>query len=348
MAYLRRHNQQTIAWFNDLNKRGLLDLDPPYQRRSVWNQAYKDAFIDTILVQYPSPAIFLYQEISPAGETKLHVVDGKQRLTAIFEFVSGTFPVAETAETTQLRGKYFEQLSANEKTAFWTYEFSVEYLPTNEEVLINAIFERINKNTAKLTRQELRHARYSGLFLSATEQLAEWMAKHLPENFPRFESQSRKQMKDVELVASLLLLLEEGVNGYSQDDLDKAFSDRDVVWEDAVDIEQRFRETIEFIASLIVYPEQNPLSRSRLRNQADFYSLFGAIAECLEAHDPAIQQPKATLANRLDTFLQTVDDDELRAQSEPATRYLNAARSNSNDVGQRRNRIEIIAAALRG
>jgi uncharacterized protein with ParB-like and HNH nuclease domain len=87
MANLRRHNQQTIAWFNDLNKRGLLDLDPPYQRRSVWNQSYKDAFIDTILIQYPSPAIFLYQEISPDGETKLHVVDGKQRLTAIFEFV---------------------------------------------------------------------------------------------------------------------------------------------------------------------------------------------------------------------------------------------------------------------
>ena len=124
MANLRRHNLQTIAWFNDLNKRGLLDLDPPYQRRSVWNQAYKDAFIDTILIQYPSPAIFLYQEISPAGETKLHVVDGKQRLTAIFEFVSGAFPVAETAETTQLRGKYFEQLSAAEKTVFWTYEFS--------------------------------------------------------------------------------------------------------------------------------------------------------------------------------------------------------------------------------
>jgi hypothetical protein len=50
------------------------------------------------------------------------------------------------------------------------------------------------------------------------------MTKQLPENFPRFDSQSRKQMKDVELVASLLLLIEEGVSGYSQDDLDKAFS----------------------------------------------------------------------------------------------------------------------------
>jgi hypothetical protein len=348
MANLRRHNQQTIAWFNDLNKRGLLDLDPPYQRRSVWNQAYKDAFIDTILIQYPSPAIFLYQEISPDGETKLHVVDGKQRLTAIFEFVSGAFPVAETAQTTQLRGRYFEQLSADVKTAFWTYEFSVEYLPTNEEALINGIFERINKNTAKLTRQELRHARYSGLFLTAAEQLAEWMTKQLPDNFPRFDSQSRKQMKDVELVASLLLFVEEGVSGYSQDDLDKAFSDRDVVWEDAADTEQRFRAVIEFIAALVSLPAEDPLSRSRLRNQADFYSLFGSIAECLESQDAVLQQPKALLAQRLGAFLQIVEDDQHRAQNESAARYLNAARSNSNDVGQRKSRVEIITAALRG
>jgi hypothetical protein len=348
MANLRRHNQQTIAWFNDLNKRGLLDLDPPYQRRSVWNQAYKDAFIDTILIQYPSPAIFLYQEISPDGQTKLHVVDGKQRLTAIFEFVSGAFPVAENAQTTQLRGKYFEQLTAEVKTAFWTYEFSVEYLPTNEEGLINGIFERINKNTAKLTRQELRHARFNGLFITAAEQLADWMVKQLPDNFPRFDSQSRKQMKDVELVASLLLFIEEGVSGYSQDDLDKAFSDRDVVWEDAADTEQRFREVIEFIALLVFLPLENPLSRSRLRNQADFYSLFGSLAEGLDTQDPVLQQDKVDLATRLEAFLEIVEDDQRRAQNDSAARYLNAARSNSNDVGQRKSRVEIITAALRG
>jgi hypothetical protein len=348
MTSLRRHNQQTIAWFNDLNKRGLLDLDPPYQRRSVWNQAYKDAFIDTILIQYPSPAIFLYQEISPDGQTKMHVVDGKQRLTSIFEFVAGAFPVAETAQTTQLRGKYFEQLPVDVKTSFWTYEFSVEYLPTNEEALINGIFERINKNTAKLTRQELRHARFSGLFITSAEQLADWMLKKLPENFPRFDSQSRKQMKDVELVASLLLLLEEGVSGYSQDDLDKAFSDRDVAWEAAADTEQRFREVIELVAALVILPEEVPLSRTRLRNQADFYSLFGAIAGCFKTNDPVLQEDKTLLAERLIRFLDDVDDDVRRQQNEAAARYLNAARSNSNDLGQRTHRVNALMAVLKG
>lgn len=168
----RRQNFQTISWFWDLKRRNLLDLDPPYQRRSVWNQSYKDSFIDTILMQYPAPAIFLYEEVSSDGTSTYHVVDGKQRMTAVFEFVTGLFPVADDSLVSHLRGKYFEQLNEDDRTAFWTYQFSVEYLPTNEETIINTIFERINRNTAKLTRQELRHARFSGAFVTTAEDLA--------------------------------------------------------------------------------------------------------------------------------------------------------------------------------
>jgi uncharacterized protein with ParB-like and HNH nuclease domain len=87
----RRQNFQTISWFNDLNKRQLLELEPPYQRRSVWNQAYKNDFIDTVLRQFPAPAIFLFEEISAEGTSKYYVVDGKQRLTAIFESLPAYF-----------------------------------------------------------------------------------------------------------------------------------------------------------------------------------------------------------------------------------------------------------------
>jgi len=38
----RKIKFQTISWFWDLYNRNLLELDPPYQRRSVWNQDYKD------------------------------------------------------------------------------------------------------------------------------------------------------------------------------------------------------------------------------------------------------------------------------------------------------------------
>lgn len=103
----RRQNFQNLSWFYDLYKRDLLDLDPPYQRRSVWNQSFKDYFVDTVLLEYPSPAIFLYEQITDAGQSIYHLVDGKQRLTTLFEFVADEFPVSETSSLTRVQGTYF-------------------------------------------------------------------------------------------------------------------------------------------------------------------------------------------------------------------------------------------------
>lgn len=358
-AKIRRQNSQTVGWFNDLFKRRLLELDPPYQRRSVWNQAYKNDFIDTILRQFPAPAIFLFEEISAEGSSKYYVVDGKQRLTSVFEFTSGEFPVSETGEPIHLRGKYFDQLSADEKTAFWTYEFLVEYLPTNEEGLINEIFQRINKNTAKLTPQELRHARFNGQFLTAAEELAVAMSRILPENFPRIESQSRKQMKDVELVANLLLLLEGFVRGeskeelgeirgYSQDELDAAFSERDTEWDYSTSVSASFHDVIKIVRDIVILPEPSgwPLYKTRLRNQADFYSLFGAVAAIQKSG--AASDPPEYLAARLGNFIETVEHEEQRNGSKRANEYLTAARSNSNDAGSRRTRVRIVRDVLAG
>src|ERR1700740_1623758 len=104
-----KSNSQTISWFWDLHNRSLRELNPPYQRRSVWNQADRDYFIDTILLEFPAPAIFLYQELEPTGVTRYFVVDGKPRLATIFSFVSDEFSVAENAEIAELRGRYFSQ-----------------------------------------------------------------------------------------------------------------------------------------------------------------------------------------------------------------------------------------------
>ena len=86
---IRKSNFQTLAWLFDIYRRGLLDLDPPYQRRSVWNQPFRDFFVDSVLNNYPCPAIFLYEQITPEGVASYKVVDGKQRLITLFEFVAG-------------------------------------------------------------------------------------------------------------------------------------------------------------------------------------------------------------------------------------------------------------------
>ncbi|MBA1260295.1 DUF262 domain-containing protein [Pseudomonas oryzihabitans] len=338
----RKQNFQTIAWFNDIKTRNLLDLDPPYQRRSVWNQEFKDYFIDTLILNYPAPAIFLYEEISDTGQTNYHVVDGKQRLSTIFEFVSDIFPVSEKAQTSAFRGKYFKELPKEVKRSIWSYQFSVEYLPTDEEGTINKIFDRINRNTAKLSNQELRHAQFDGLFITSCEALADWFFKKL-NDFPKITGQSRKQMKDVEFVSHLMLFLEIGAKGHSTQTLDEAFSERDSEWEDKETIESYFRSATEQIVGLCNSSAGKELTRTRFKNQADFYSLFAAVHELVQEGK---EINKELACNTLIDFAYAVEDEEKRKESESINDYYNAARSASNDSGPRLTRIRIIKELL--
>jgi len=340
----RRHNIQTVSWFYDLWSRKLLDLDPPYQRRSVWSQEFKDYFVDTVLLNYPAPALFVYEDITPDGRSVYHVVDGKQRLTTLFEFIRGDFPVNEKSGTASSKGKYFGSLDDETKKLFWAYQFLVEYVPTDDEKVINGIFDRINRNVAKLTQQELRHARLSGEFISSAENLAAWMADSLPKNFPRFASQSRSQMKDVEFVSLLMLLLEEGAKGYSQEGLDQAFTDRDASWDARIVIENAFRETTQAIKTIIESSESaKELISSRLRNQADFYSLFGAV-NALKIAD--LLPAPADAASRLLKFTVDVESETARGANPGLAEYFDAARSASNDKGPREARIKILTTIL--
>lgn len=342
----RRPNFQNIAWFNDLRQRGALDLDPSYQRRSVWNQGFKDYFIETVLLGLPSPAVFLYQDISPDGNTVQHVVDGKQRLTSLFEFIDGKFPVSEESKLEKFRGKYFRSLPDDVKKEFWSYIVLVEYVPSDDEEAIKGIFDRINRNTAKLTPQELRHARYSGEFISTAEALAEWMDLTLGKNLPRIVQTSRKQMKDVEFVSYLLLLIEEGVKGYSQEDLDAAYAARDESWEHKVSVDDEFRTAIRTIKEVIeTCRTTHDLENSRLRNQADFYSLFGAIVQLGRENSV----PNASIVcKRLSDFLEQVGREPVPSEPKQLREYLDAARSASNDKGPREVRIGIVRSVIAG
>lgn len=341
----RRQSPQTIAWFNDLYRRELLDLNPPYQRRAVWNQKFREFFIETVLLHYPAPPIFLHEDIRPDGTTQYAVVDGKQRLTAIFQFIEGLFPLAEDSILQRYQGRFFSQLDDDAKKTFWTYQLPVEFVPTTDESVLTGIFDRFNRNVARLTRQELRHAKFDGDFAKTVEELTETVADDLPSGVPHIAKTSLRQMKDVELVAQLVLLMEDGPQSFSQDDLDQAYSDRDEAWESQKKVERSFRKVLGILAELFGKPALNQPHARRLRNQADFYSLFGAVAALQESG----QLPKVELmAKRLGDFSAIVSDENQREMDDRAKRYFQAARSASNDLRQRRTRISILTDVILG
>src|SRR5271154_5285634 len=101
----RRPSTQDLTWLLDLHQNRQLDLNPPYQRRSVWTVKDKQFFLDTIFRNYPSPAIFLHKTISEAGKATYHVVDGKQRTQTILDFVTNKLRIASNYGDTRLDGK---------------------------------------------------------------------------------------------------------------------------------------------------------------------------------------------------------------------------------------------------
>jgi len=64
----------------------------------VWNREYKQFFVDTIIKNYPVPPIFINVEVQSDGSSVYHVVDGKQRLLSILEFLEDKIPVASLAK----------------------------------------------------------------------------------------------------------------------------------------------------------------------------------------------------------------------------------------------------------
>lgn len=82
--------------------RDLLDIDQPYQRGSVWGVARKQNLIKSLLMGIPVGAIvindrfqahFTHDGYDDDRANRLAIVDGKQRITAIRDFVDGNFSV---------------------------------------------------------------------------------------------------------------------------------------------------------------------------------------------------------------------------------------------------------------
>lgn len=135
--FQRTPNNQNAAWFLDLDSAGRLDLDSPYQRRSIWNLEYRQFFIDSVIRNYPTASIFLEPVVQPPKPTVYRVIDGKQRLTAIIDFAQDMFPTSDGLEDANLEGRYFSDLPEDVQVAIYSYKLTVEEVEETSPAELN-------------------------------------------------------------------------------------------------------------------------------------------------------------------------------------------------------------------
>ncbi|MBL8891535.1 MAG: DUF262 domain-containing protein [Planctomycetaceae bacterium] len=274
----RRPSSQDISWFIDLRRNYQLDMDPPYQRRSVWNLKDQRYFLDTIFSDYPSPQIFLHKLPDP-DKTIYAVVDGKQRLTTIFEFVDGNITLDPELGNDNLRGKRWDELGKAEKQKLWDYVLPVEFLVFDEDddMAVNLAFDRLNRNMRKLEPQELRHARWDGWFIKLVESEAEsddWVKLGV------VTAARTKRMKDAQFISELLLcLIEKRMHGFDQITLDGAYAKYDDVDETGAnvntdDVAEELKSVKKFFLDM---QAQNSSVKKYAGTFAPFYTLWSLV-----------------------------------------------------------------------
>lgn len=84
---------RTLAGLHYLYQKGKLWLNPTYQREAVWTLSQKQLFIDSLLIDIDIPKLYFREKSS--GQYEAEVVDGQQRLRAIFDFFEDKFSLAK-------------------------------------------------------------------------------------------------------------------------------------------------------------------------------------------------------------------------------------------------------------
>lgn len=155
-------------WYEKNN----LMLDHPVQRSgSQWGLLQKSLLIHSMLAGYPVPPLYLLK--SKKGQDTIYdALDGKQRVTSIFDFIEGGYalhggtPEVEMDGTVyDLANMTFEELGEECRDEILSYRFSIFCLEDATDEEVEEIFKRLNNSTPLSPIQKCRSE--LGLELSA-------------------------------------------------------------------------------------------------------------------------------------------------------------------------------------
>jgi hypothetical protein len=257
----------TISWFNQQNQMKTIDLSPKFQRHVVWSTNAQAYLIDTLLRELSIPKVYIKEDIDDKGNSTYRVVDGQQRLTAIFEFLNGNLVLQDKySKDLGLGGKKFTEIPADKRKKFYEYPITVDMIRDASDAEIKDMFTRLNRTGAKLNHQELRHAAYEGDFIQLVEEIAQdpyW------DKIRMFATQQIRRMLDFEYISELLMMVQENKMIDRKRGLDKFYADNEVMGDvKKKQLKAQFQKVLGYMKRIAT-------DRStRFVNRGDFYSLF--------------------------------------------------------------------------
>jgi len=230
----------------------IIDLSPKYQRRFRWDDLRKSKLIESFLMNVPVPPIFLNED----DFGKYSVIDGKQRLSAINEFITGKLTLRGLDVFRDLNGLNLFDLPIE-------FQNSVKIRATVRAIIIlrqsdkdikYEVFQRLNTGGVKLNAQEIRNSAFPSLLNDTVLALSESRLFQRVLGI-KVKSKSRiyQEMKDAELVLRFFALKDlwfhytGGLKGVLDAYLDL---NRDLSSDAVDDLKDQFIQTLEVVTMI--------------------------------------------------------------------------------------------------
>lgn len=258
----------------NLEKQGELNLNPWYQRRSVWKDSQKSYLINTLFERKPIPTIYIRHTIDMEKEKSIkEVVDGQQRIRAILSYYKDE--ITSLHPEIGKRVKY-KELNGIQKQKFLMTPLPVGYLQSATDSDVIDIFARINSVAKSLNSQEKRNAQYSGLFkqfcVAESTKRLEFFRK-----YGIFSANDISRMNEVQFMADLIINLIGGLTNYSSKKLDDYYKRYD----DDFNCAEEISIKIDNIFNIIISLNSDVIINTIFQRPPLFFSLVMAIEDRL-------------------------------------------------------------------
>ncbi|MFF4034476.1 DUF262 domain-containing protein [Streptomyces sviceus] len=172
----RMYLPDTVVWTTDWTtgalkeqlERGVFDVEPPFQRRSVWDDKKASLYIESLLLGCPVPPITL-AEIPRNQKSNFQyiVIDGKQRLSTLKRFaVDQKLKLTGLQTLSELNGSvYAEVVDSAEFERFENLPIrTVVMRHWQKDEVLQFVFHRLNSQVTPLSTHELRRSLFAGKF----------------------------------------------------------------------------------------------------------------------------------------------------------------------------------------
>ncbi len=277
---------------------------PDWQREEVWSLAKQQKLIDSILRGWRLPKFYF----SKVSDTHYEVVDGQQRLAAIYAFLDNEL-ILSLESAAIFGGVSYSELSEEASDAFDDFEIDFDEIEGASDEEIKEFFLRLQEGLP-LTSSEKLNAVNSKL-----RNFAQGMAKH--KFFSETVPLKSKRYAHFDVASKVLAIEIEGLDvGFRYEDLKGVFESHKN-FSNTSKAAQRITSALSFLHSAL--PEKSPL----LRNRSFIQTLINSASRLLENGTKPTQAEKfgefvssfaSRLAKQVELGHQATDQDMLTFQ----------------------------------